>query len=117
MKALWKAALLIAIVFVPGTARAQSGIVGIVRDATGAILPGVTVEARSPVLIEGVRTVTTDESGQYRLVDLRPGVYGVTFTLTGFNSFKRDGIELTAGFTASVNADLREGSVAGNVTV
>src|SRR5262245_52964127 len=94
----------------PHMANAQSAtggaIAGVVRDATGAILPGVTVEAASPALIEKVRTVVTDEQGQYKIIELRPGVYTVTFTLAGFNTFKREGIELVAGFTAAVNADL-----------
>ena len=106
---------------VPSAARAQSGttgaIAGIVRDATGAVLPAVTVEAASPALIEKVRVVTSDEQGNYRIVDLRPGTYSVTFTLPGFASFKRDGIELTTGFTATVNAELRVGAQEETVTV
>src|SRR5262245_42606767 len=73
-----------------------SGIAGIVRDTSGAILPGVTVEAASPVLIEKVRVVVTNDEGRYNIVDLRPGTYTVTFTLPGFSTFRRDGIELTA---------------------
>ena len=73
----------------PALARAQTGIIaGVVKDTTGAILPGVAVEAASPALIEKVRAATTDAEGQYKLVDLRPGVYTVTFTLPGFNSVK-----------------------------
>src|SRR5437016_2419221 len=68
-------------------AYAQSGITGVVKDATGAVLPGVTVEASSDVLIEKVRTVATDDAGVYKIIDLRPGTYAVTFTLAGFNSF------------------------------
>src|SRR5262249_19739344 len=74
---------------------ATGAIAGVVRDATGAILPGVTVEAASPALIEKVRTVVSDEQGQYKIVELRPGAYTVTFTLTGFSTVKREGIELT----------------------
>src|SRR5262245_52646513 len=80
-----------------------SGIAGIVRDTSGAVLPGVTVEASSPVLIEKVRTVVSNGEGRYNIVDLRPGTYVVTFTLAGFNTFRREGIELAAGFTANVN--------------
>jgi hypothetical protein len=99
-------------------AQGQSGsIAGVVRDSSGAVLPGVTVEAASPALIEKVRTVISDGQGQYKIVDLRPGTYSVTFTLTGFSSVKRDGIELTTGFTANVNADLRVGAVEETVTV
>ena len=78
------------------------------------MLPGVTVEAASPALIEKVRTVVTDGQGQYKIIDLRPGTYTVTFTLPGFSTVKREGIELTAGFTADVNADLRVGSARGD---
>src|SRR5437868_4716778 len=95
----------------PAVARAQSAIAGVVKDASGAVLPGVTVEAASPALIEKVRSVTTDGSGQYKVVDLRPGAYSVTFSLPGFSTVKRDGVELAGSFTATVNADLRVGSV------
>src|SRR6185312_14450381 len=94
-----------------------SGIAGIVKDASGAVLPGVTVEAASPALIEKVRVVVSDGEGRYNIVDLRPGSYVVTFSLTGFNSFKRDGIELPSGFTATVNADLPIGAVTETITV
>src|SRR5436190_23080625 len=92
-------------------------IAGVVRDATGAALPGVTVEAASPALIEKVRTVVTDGEGQYKIVDLRPGTYTVTFTLPGFSTVKREGIELTTGFTATVNGELKVGAVAETLTV
>src|SRR5437899_9205569 len=82
-----------------------SGIAGLVRDTSGAVLPGVTVEAASPALIEKVRTAVTDGEGRYSIVDLRSGTYTVTFSLTGFSTVKREGIGLTAGFTATVNAD------------
>src|SRR5881396_3741925 len=99
-------------------AQAESGtIAGVVRDASGAVMPGVTVEAASPVLIERVRSATTDSQGLYRIVDLRPGTYTVIFTLTGFSTLRRNGIELTTGFTATVNADLRVGTVEETVTV
>jgi len=92
-------------------------IAGSVRDATGGLLPGVTVEAASPALIEKVRTVVTDAQGNYRIVDLRPGTYAVTFTLPGFSTFKREGLELSAGFTATVNAELKVGALEETVTV
>jgi hypothetical protein len=82
---------------------------GTVTDASGLPLPGVTVEASSPVLIERVRTAVTDESGRYRVVDLRPGTYSVTFTLPGFTTFKREGIELSGSMTVTVNAQLTVG--------
>ena len=94
-----------------------SGIAGVVRDASGAVLPGVTVEASSPALIEKVRTVVTDAQGHYRIVDLRPGVYAVTFTLPGFRTLRRDGVELTTGFTATINAELSVGALEETVTV
>ena len=77
----------------PAAAWAQGAITGVVKDASGAVLPGVTVEASSSVLIERVRSVVSDDTGQYRIVDLRPGTYVVTFSLTGFNQFKREGID------------------------
>ena len=83
----------------------------------GAVLPGVTVEAASPALIEKVRTAITDGQGRYTITDLRSGTYSVTVTLTGFNAYKREGIELSAGFTATVNANLKVGSVQETVTV
>src|SRR5437667_210308 len=104
-------------ILVPATVFAQASITGIVKDASGAVLPGVTVEASSPVLIEKVRSAITDGTGQYRIVDLRAGTYTVTFTLTGFNTVKREGIELTGSFTASVNADLKVGALEESVTV
>src|SRR5215471_1270858 len=97
----------------PMLASAQtSSIAGTVKDASGGVLPGVTVEASSPALIEKTRTVVSDGSGQYKIIELRPGTYTVTFTLTGFTGVRREGIELTSDFTASVNADLRVGAVA-----
>ena len=101
----------------PRVASAQSGIAGLVTDTTGAVLPGVTVEAASPELIEKVRTVVTDSQGRYQVIDLRPGVYSVTFTLVGFNAVKRDGINLPADFTANVGVELRVGSLEETVTV
>ena len=101
----------------PSVLYAQASITGTVKDPSGAVLPGVTVEASSPVLIEKVRSAATDGSGQYRIVDLRPGTYTVTFTLTGFGPVKREGIELAGSFTATINADLQVGSLAETVTV
>ena len=111
--------LVLACVLLSSAAWAQqaSGIAGVVRDASGGVLPGVTVEAASPALIEKVRSVVTDGEGRFNIVDLRPGTYVVTFSLTGFNTFKRDGIALTAGFTATVNADMQVGALAETITV
>jgi hypothetical protein len=94
-----------------------AGIAGTVKDASGAVLPGVTVEAASPALIEKVRTTVTDGRGEYRILQLRPGTYNVTFTLTGFSTFKREGIELGPNFTASVNVELKIGGLEETVTV
>ena len=101
----------------PAMATAQSSITGTVRDATGAVLPGVTVEASSPVLIEKSRSAVTDGEGVYRVIDLRPGPYSVTFTLSGFSSVRREGIDLPASFTATLNADMKVGSLEETVTV
>ena len=102
-----------------GAASAQqtSGIAGAVRDTSGAVLPGVTVEATSPALIEKVRSVLTDGEGRYNIVDLRPGTYVVTFSLAGFKTVRREGIQLESGFTATVNGDLQVGALAETVTV
>ncbi len=111
------AAMVMSVVLIPAWARAQGSIAGTVKDASGAVLPGVTVEASSPALIERVRNAVTDGSGQYRIEDLRPGAYAVTFTLTGFSTVKREGIELTGTFNATVNAELKVGSVQETITV
>ena len=111
------ACLLVLAVLAPTAALAQASITGVVRDTSGAVLPGVTVEAASPALIERVRSVVTDGGGQYRFVDLRPGTYAVTFSLGGFSTFKREGIELAGTFIATVNADLRVGTLQETVTV
>src|SRR5438552_19110870 len=87
----------------PADAWAPSSISGVVRDPSGGVLPGVTVEAASPALIEGVRSAVTDAQGVYKVVDLRPGVYTVTFSLAGFRSLKREGLNLPAEFAATVN--------------
>ena len=97
--------------------QATGNISGVVRDTTGAVTPGVTVEAASPALIEKVRSTVSDDQGRYQIIDLRPGTYTVTFTLPGFSTFRRDGLELTSGFTATVNAELRVGSLEETVTV
>lgn len=101
----------------PAAAHAQSSIAGVARDTSGAVLPGVTVEAASPSLIEKTRSVVTDASGQYKIVDLRPGIYGVTFSLEGFTTVRREGIELSANFTASINADMKVGGLEESITV
>ena len=96
---------------------AAGSIAGVVRDATGAVLPNVMVEAASPALIEKVRVAQTDTDGRYQIIELRPGIYSVTFILDGFATVRREGIELNTGFTATVNADMKVGSVAETITV
>src|SRR5689334_18062759 len=98
-------------------ANAQSSFTGVVKDSSGAVLPGVTVEAASPVLIEKTRSAVTDTTGSYRLADLRPGVYTLTFGLQGFATVKREGVELPANFTMTINSDLRVGALEETLTV
>src|SRR5438132_6218628 len=106
----------VCLIALPYTASAQSAFTGVVRDPTGAVLPGVTLEASSPALIEKLRSVVTDERGAYRIVDLRPGTYTLEFTLPGFTTVKRE-IELQSNFTATVNVEMTVGTVAESLTV
>jgi hypothetical protein len=101
----------------PALASAQALIAGVVRDTSGAVLPGVTVEASSPALIEKVRTGVTDNNGRYQIVELRPGPYTVTFTLAGFSTFKRDGVVLSGAAATAVDAELRVGALEETITV
>src|SRR5262245_29718803 len=98
-------------------AQERAAIAGVVKDGTGAVLPGVTVEASSPALIEKSRTVITDTAGQYRIVDLGPGTYDVMFTLAGFKTVKRTGIVLQGNLTAQVSLELSVGAVEETLTV
>ncbi len=104
-------------VLAPGVVYAQATLAGVARDSSGALLPGVTVEAASPVLIEKVRTATTDETGRYTIPDLRPGDYTVTFTLTGFRTVVRSGVALSGTAVVTINADLTVGGVQETITV
>ncbi len=108
----WSSLLLL-----PAAARAQTSITGVVRDTSGGVLPGVTVTASSPALIEGSKVAVTDGQGLYRIVDLRPGAYTVVFSLAGFSTVRHEGIALQAEFTASVNAELAVGGLEETVTV
>jgi hypothetical protein len=101
----------------PLYAQGLAAIAGVVRDPSGAVLPGVTVEAASPALIEKVRAASTDGQGAYKIIDLRPGIYTVTFTINGFNTVKRENLELPANFTATANAEMMLGAVTETITV
>ena len=105
------------LLFAPSVVSAQSQFTGQVRDESGAILPGVTVEAASPVLIEKAKTAVTDDQGRYTIVDLRPGIYKITFTLTGFSTILREGVELPSNFVATINADMKVGALEETITV
>ena len=117
-----KLVMTLAVVLFLGTpaavfAQAQGSITGVVRDTSGGVLPGVTVEASSPALIEKARTVVTDGTGQYRFINLFPGTYTVTFTLPGFNVVRREGIQISGSFVATINADMQLGSLEETITV
>src|SRR6266540_2412500 len=117
MRTLRLLAMIVASLAAVPAAYAQAVIAGSVTDGSGGVLPGVTVEAASPALIEKVRTVVTDGAGRYRVVDLRPGAYTVTFTLPGFSSVKREGIELTGSFVATIDVQMRVGALQETITV
>src|SRR3954469_2466848 len=106
-----------AIVLLPTLAFAQAALTGTVKDASGAVLPGVTVEASSPALIEKTKSAVTDGTGQYRIIDLRPGTYSLSFTLPGFNTVKRDGIELSGTQTLTIPAEMKVGGLEETITV
>ena len=120
-RAAWRviraSALLALIALLPSIAHAQSSIAGTVRDASGAVLPGVTVEAASPVLIEKVRSAVSDGTGQYRVTELPPGTYTVTISLPGFTTVKREAVEVSGAGVITLNADLRVGDVQETITV
>ncbi len=108
---------LAAVVLAPIAAYAQASVTGVVKDTSGAVLPGVTVEVSSPALIEKTRSTVTDGGGLYQIISLPPGTYTVTYTLTGFSTVKREGIELTGSFVATLNVEMKVGAVAETITV
>src|SRR5215475_2129343 len=119
MSYVWKRAALAAatLLVLSGAAYAQVALAGIVKDASGAVLPGVTVEASSPALIEKARSAVTDTTGQYRIESLQPGTYVVTFTLAGFSTLKREGLELSGTGVVRIDVDMKVGGVAETITV
>ena len=106
-----------ATVLLPTLAFAQAQIVGAVRDESGGVLPGVTVEAASPAIIEKVRTAVTDDQGRYRIEALRPGIYKLTFSLTGFSTVVRDGVDVPSEVVITINADMKVGALEETITV
>jgi hypothetical protein len=106
-----------AVVLLPSLAAAQGTLTGTVRDQSGSVLPGVTVEASSPALIEKVRAAVTDTAGQYRIPGLNPGTYSLTFRLSGFTTVTRTGIELSGTSTLTIPVDLRVGTLSETLTV
>ena len=118
MRTLVKGLLVLAMLtLLPASALAQASIAGSARDASGAAMPGVTVEASSPALIEKVRTTVTDERGLFRILNLPPGTYTVTFALQGFNQVRREGIELSGAFIAQIDAEMKVGGITETITV
>src|SRR5687768_6854308 len=117
MRIALKCLALLVVLLTPATVFAQASLTGTIRDASGGVLPGVTVEAASPALIEKVRSAVSDDTGQYRIVDLRPGTYSLTVTLPGFRTVKREGIELTGSQTLSIPVELVVGGLEETITV
>src|SRR5918993_3640438 len=102
---------------VNGQGATQASMTGIVRDTSGAVLPGVTVEVSSDVLIEKVRVGITDDTGRYRIASLPPGTYNMAFTLTGFSTVRRQGLDMAGSFVATVDVNLPVGTLEETITV
>ena len=117
MRIALKCLTILVVLLLPATVFAQASLTGTVRDGSGAVLPGVTVEAASPALIEKTKTAITDGAGQYRIVDLRPGTYSLTFSLQGFNNVKRENIVLTGSQVLTIPVDMRVGGIEETITV
>ena len=109
--------LLVSLLLLPAASQAQGTLAGTIRDSSGAVLPGVTVEAASPALIEKVRTAVSDSSGQYRITELPPGTYTLTFTLTGFTTIRRDSVTVSGSGVIPINAEMRVGALQETITV
>src|SRR5580765_5970808 len=116
MRTLPKGLAILVVLLLPATVFAQATLTGTVHDASGGVLPGVTVEAASPALIEKIKTAVTDGTGQYRIIDLRPGTYTLTFTLPGFNTIKRENIELSGTQVATIPMEMKVGGVEETIT-
>src|SRR3982751_725597 len=117
MRSLTKCLTVLVLLLLPGTVFAQATITGTVHDGSGGVLPGVTVEAASPALIEKTKSAVTDGTGQYRIVDLRPGTYELTFSLPGFTTAKRGGLDLTGSSTLTIAVQMRVGGLEETITV
>src|SRR4051812_37741530 len=117
MRTVNKVLALLVLLLIPASAFAQATLTGTVHDASGAVLPGVTVEASSPALIEKTKAAVTDGTGQYRIIDLRPGTYTLSFTLTGFNTVKRENVELAGSQVVAIPVEMKVGGVEETITV
>ena len=117
MRTLTKCVAVLVVLLLPATVLAQATLTGTVHDASGAVLPGVTVEASSPALIEKTRSAVTDGTGQYRIINLQPGTYELSFTLPGFNTVKREGIQLSGTQVVTIPVDMKVGGVQETITV
>src|SRR2546430_2348103 len=117
MRSLSKGLAILVLLLIPATAFAQATLAGTVRDASGAVLPRVTVEASSPALIEKTRSAITDGTGQYRIISLQPGTYTLTFTLTGFNTVKRENLQLTGTQVITIPVEMKVGGIEETITV
>src|SRR5258708_2852429 len=117
MRTVSKCLAILVVLLLPATVFAQASLTGTVRDPSGAVLPGVTVEPASGALMEKSRTAVTDGTGQYRITDLRTGTYSMSFTLPGFTTVKREGVELAGTAVVTIPAEMKVGGVAETITV
>src|SRR5580765_6932691 len=117
MRTVSRCLAILVVLLLPATVFAQATFTGTAHDPSGAVLPGVTVEASSPALIEKTRTAVTDGSGQYRIIDLRPGTYSLTFSLPGFTTVKRENVELAGSQVLTIPVEMKVGGVSETITV